>query len=65
MEKKLRSLFEYQKFEQNAELQSIIDRVHARYSARMLSDDEADQVAAAGLPETAFLRKKDPQEEDK
>ena len=62
MEKRLRRLFDYQKFEQNAELQSVVDAVHARYSsARMLSDEEADQVNAAGSPEMAFLRKKDPQ----
>ena len=64
MEKRLRRLFDYQKFEQNAELQSVVDAVHARYSsARMLSDDEADQVFAAGSPEMAYLRK-DPQKDD-
>ena len=39
LEKKLRALFDYQKFEQNADLQNVIDRVHARYRsshARML-----------------------------
>lgn len=64
MEKRLRRLFDYQKFEQNAELQSVVDAVHARYSsARMLSDEEADQVNAAGSPEMAFLRNKDPQKD--
>ena len=64
MEKRLRRLFDYQKFEQNAELQSVIDAVHARYSsARMLSDEEADQVNAAGSPEMAFLRNKNPQKD--
>jgi hypothetical protein len=63
MDKRLRNLFDFQKFEQNAELQSVIDRVHARYSARMLSDDEADQVFAAGSPDMAYLRK-DPQKDD-
>ena len=58
MEKKLSLLFDYQKFAQNKELQDVIDSVHARYSMRKLSDDEADMVAAAGMPETAFLRKK-------
>ena len=59
MEKKLRALFDFQKYEQNEDLQKVIDRVHARYSgsARMLSDDEADLVAAAGMPETAMKRK--------
>ena len=64
MEKRLRRLFDYQKFEQNAELQSVVDAVHARYSsARMLSDEEADQVNAAGSPEMAFLRNKNPQKD--
>ena len=59
MEKKLRALFDFQKYEQNEDLQKVIDRVHARYSgrARMLSDDEADLVAAAGMPDTAMKRK--------
>ena len=30
MEKRLRRLFDYQKFEQNAELQGVVDAVHAR-----------------------------------
>ena len=59
MEKKLRALFDFQKYEQNEDLQKVIDRVHARYSgsARMLSDDEADLVAAAGMPETVMKHK--------
>ena len=60
MEKKLRALFDYQKFEQNADLQNVIDRVHARYRtshARMLDDDEADMVQAAGMQDPARKRK--------
>ena len=66
MDKKLSLLFDYQKFEQNAELQEIIDRVNARFPSRsrMLSDDEADLVAAAGLPEMARTRKKPPDKEN-
>ncbi len=64
MEKKLSLLFDYQKFEQNAELQSVIDAVYARFPSRKLSDDEADLVAAAGRPEMALKRKK-PQEKGK
>ena len=58
---RLKDLFDFQKFEPNADLQSIIDSVHARYSstARMLTDDEADWVAAAGMPDTA-MKNKDP-----
>ena len=54
MEKDLGLLFDYQKFENNAELQAVIDAVHRRRSARMLSDDEAEFVAAAGTPEAAM-----------
>ena len=60
MENKLRALFDYQKFEQNKDLQNVIDRVHARYrssTARMLDDDEADMVAAAGMPDPAMKKK--------
>ena len=67
MEKKLRALFDYQKFEQNKDLQNVIDRVHARYrssTARMLDDDEADMVAAAGLPDTAMKKKSLLKDED-
>ncbi len=58
LDKELSLLFDYQRFEQNEELQKIIDRVNARFPTRKLSDDEADLVAAAGLPEMALLRKK-------
>ena len=57
LENRIRTLFEYQSFEPNAELQEVIDAVHARYASRMLSDDEADWVAAAGMPETAGKRR--------
>ena len=64
MDKKLRVLFDYQTFEQDPELQRVIDSVRARFSKRILSDDEADLVAAAGQPEAAFLRKKPPEKEN-
>ena len=64
MEKKLSLLFDYQKFEQNPELQRVIDAVHARLSKRRLSDNEADLVAAAGRPETANQRKKPREDEN-
>ncbi len=60
MEKKLSLLFDYQKFEQNPELQRVIDNVQAHFRKQKLSDDEADMVFAAGQPEIASLRK-DPQ----
>ena len=57
MDRELSLLFDYQLFEQDAELQSVIDAVSARFPSRLLSDDEADLVAAAGQPEMALLRK--------
>ena len=58
MERKLKALFDYQKFEGNAELQQVINSVHSRYTAAQeLSLDDLMQVAAAGVPES--LQKKD------
>ena len=62
MEERLRLLFDFQGYEKNADLQAVIDAVHARYSARELRDDEVDSVAAAGMP-GATSRRKDPKEE--
>ena len=52
MEGKLKALFDYQKFEGNSTLQSVIDSVHSRYAVKELSLDEMEWVAAAGIPET-------------
>ena len=58
MENKLKALFDYQKFEGNAALQSVIDSVHSRYAVRELSMDEMEWVNAAGVPElNAGVRK--------
>ena len=51
MEKKLRQLFDYQKFAENRELQSVIDSVHAKYAKRELNFDEMEMVSAAGVPQ--------------
>ena len=51
MEKKLRQLFDYQKFAGNRELQSVIDSVHAKYAKRELNFDEMEVVSAAGVPQ--------------
>ena len=48
MEKKLQQLFDFQKFEENAELAKVIDSVHARYRRRKLDLDELEYVNAAG-----------------
>ena len=52
MEKKLKSMFDYQKFENNSALQQVINSVHSRWSSRELSLDEMEWVSAAGAPET-------------
>lgn len=49
-ENKLMSLFDFQRFERNADLEDVIGEVHARYSARELSLEEAGMVWAAGTP---------------
>ena len=49
MEKKLKQLFDFQKFAAHPELQSVIDSVHSRYETRELSMDEMDMVFAAGV----------------
>ena len=51
MEKKLFRLFDYQKFEENADLQQMIDETHARCNARSLSLEDMEWVNAAGEPQ--------------
>ena len=63
MEKKLQQLFDFQKFEENAELAKIIDSVHARYGRRKLSLDELEYVNAAGTSE--YLPQEKDQEKDR
>ena len=64
MEKRLKVLFDYQDFEKSEKLQAVIDKVHARYAARQLiSDDEAEFVAAAGRAD-ANIKKKIPEQKD-
>ena len=48
MEKKLKQLFDYQKFEQNAALQRIIDAAHGKYGE--LDDEELENVAGGQQP---------------
>ena len=50
-EKRLFQAFDFQRIEENARLKAVIDASHRRMSARELSDDELDLVAAAGTPE--------------
>ena len=51
MDSKLKALFDYQKFEGNPALQSVIDSVHSRYAVKELSLDEMEWVSAAGEPQ--------------
>lgn len=59
MERKLKALFDFQKYEQNADLQKIIDQVHARYNSRaqLLEDDDVEFVNAAGVQDTGMKEK--------
>ncbi len=52
MDNALKRLFDYQKFEGNSDLKSVIDSVHTRYAVRELDLDEMEFVSAAGIPET-------------
>lgn len=44
----LTRLFDYQQFERNSNLSRVISTVHERYSAKELSLDDLDLIAAAG-----------------
>lgn len=47
IEKNLKSLFEFQKFEKNSRLEKIISETENRYATN-LSDSDVSNVAAAG-----------------
>lgn len=51
MERKLSRLFDFQRFEGNKELQSLVDSVSARYAKQELNLDEMMQINAAGTPD--------------
>lgn len=57
-EKRLLQAFDYQRIEGNARLKAVIDAAHRRTSARELTEDELDLVAAAGTPETVIKNKR-------
>lgn len=58
MEKKLKKLFDYQKFEGNAGLAALISETESRYDNE-LSDDDLENVAAAGEFNRANTEHKD------
>lgn len=60
MENKLKSLFEYQRFEKNAHLQNLIDETLNRYDAVELSEDDLDYVNAAGSSVVPRKQKNNP-----
>lgn len=47
MEKKLRQLFDYQKFQKNPRLEAMLSEAEGRYDSG-LSDDDLELVSAAG-----------------
>lgn len=51
MDKKLKSMFEYQKFAQNSRLSKLIADTENRYASHELADDDLWLVNAAGAPE--------------
>ncbi len=57
MERILKGLFDYQKFEGNPTLQHVIDAVHAKYSTKELNMDDMGMVYAAGVPELPKKKK--------
>ena len=57
MERKLKQLFDYQKFAGNRELQQVIDSVQAKYAVRELALEDMEMVAAAGMPELQTQKK--------
>ena len=64
MEQSLKKLFDYQKFEGNSALQSVIDSVHSRYSVREMDLDELEYVNAAGIPNMYLPKKEQESKED-
>lgn len=61
MEKKLKQLFDFQRFSENERLAGLIRETENRYESVELSDDSLSRVAAAGevvLPKEAKIEKK-------
>ena len=62
MERILTRLFDFQKFQKNADLDRLIESVHSRCAIQELSMDDAERVNAAGMP---YLPVKDSEEDHK
>lgn len=54
MENKLRQLFDYQSFEQNDNLNKLIDETHRRARISAIPDDLMRNISAAGDPSTSI-----------
>ena len=63
MEKKLRKLFDYQKFSKNKDLQLLIDDCESRYPEGVLVSDEALSFAVGGKNQTEEDKNKKDREE--
>ena len=57
MERILKILFDFQRFENHPALQSVIDSVHSHHTARKLDISEMEWVSAAGMPGIRPVRK--------
>lgn len=60
MENLLSRLFDYQRYEENAELAAVINAVHGRYALQELEMDDMGYVSAAGVPDLKPEDQKDP-----
>lgn len=56
MEKKLKTLFDFQRFQKNPRLASLIENTEKKYSNE-LSDDDLELVNAAGDPALQMKKK--------
>lgn len=54
MENKLRQLFDYQRFEQNDNLNKLIDDTHRRARISAIPDVLMKNISAAGDPSTSI-----------
>ena len=48
---KLAQMFDFQRYEESPSLQRVISETHARCTAKSLTLDEMNMIAAAGMPE--------------
>ena len=59
MENRLRALFDYQRFEKNSSLQTMIEETHKRVRSAALSDEMMSRVSAAGEWQSVYETIKD------